>query len=153
MAAFLMTALSLLGRFGRAALAPIVRPILLYVLVAILGALVANYTPVFGHAAQLRAERQVSKVWKNKAGEAGKLAETNRSGWSACEVSRRVEVERSRLSASEASVQCELSIQAARRSAVKIEGLINETPPPDAAGCRARALIDPDGLRSALAGD
>lgn len=124
-----------------------------YLAAAALGGLVAYYTPIFGHRAQLAGERSATEIWKQEAAEQTELAEQRWAGWSQCEADRGAERGLAELSANEAAVQCQLSIERARRSAVKIEEIIRVEPARDEAGCPVRSLIDPDSLRSALTGD
>lgn len=124
-----------------------------YLAAAVLGGLVAYYTPFFGHRAQLDGERSATEIWKQEAAKQTELSEQRWAGWSQCEADRGAERGLAELSANEAAVQCQLSIERARRSAVKIEEIIRVEPARDEAGCPVRSLIDPDSLRSALTGD
>lgn len=113
----------------------------------------AHWTPFIGYRAQIEGERSVSAYWKEQAGKHEKSAEDQRLGWAGCEATRGAEKERAEVAASEAAVRCDLAVQAARRSAIKIEEIIRVEPPRDEVGCPARTLIDPAGLREALTGD
>lgn len=146
-------ALYSLARAGFRLLCTLLRVAWPYLASGAVAVLVAHYTPFFGYRAQLEGERAATAVWNAEAKKQKKMAEDNWSGWTTCETTRGVEQERAELSASEAYVRCELAIESARRSAVKIEEIIRVEPERDEAGCPVRSLIDPDGLRAALAGD
>lgn len=127
------------------------RPYSPWLLVAFLGALTWQCTPVVGAGAQLARAKAEAESWATLAQEAQAEAETHWLAWSASEAARGREWMAADAALAEAEVSCLAQIAQARRSALSIEKIVTKEPTYDADRCPVRVLVDPDLLRDALA--
>lgn len=127
------------------------RPYSPWLLVAFLGALAWQCTPVVGAGAQLARAKADAESWAAQAQEAQAEAETHWLAWSASEAARGREWMAAEEAMAQAQVSCQAQVAEARRSARVIEKIVTKEPTYDANRCPVRELVDPRSLREALA--
>lgn len=126
------------------------KPLWPYIIAAILGVLVAHYTPVFGYAGQhSRLEAKILEIRAANGKLSGQL-EAEKAKSKAAEAARSADAAAAVAAIEEERKSCQSRIDHARAAATRIDRLLKEEKPYDPTVCPDRRLIDPDGLREAI---
>ena len=126
------------------------RPYSPWLLVAFLGALAWQCTPVFGAGAQLARAKAEAESWATQAQEAQTEAEKHWLAWSESEAARGREWMAAEEAMAQDQVSCLAQVAEARRSARVIEKIVTKEPTYDESRCPRRELVPADQLRDAI---
>lgn len=134
------------------AVAGLIRPFLPWILVGFLGGLLTYCAPVIGAGAKIqRLDHALSEAQATI--KERDLKVSNLQAWLKFERDARAEDSAAAVAAlDEERASCQIRIDQARRSSIRIEELIREEAPHDPTVCPDRRLFDPDRLREAIAG-
>lgn len=132
-------------------LASIAKAILPWAAAAAVGALVWNYTPVIGPAAQVHRAEKAATSWRDSAIAWRGASNGWKASFGASEKLRGEENGTAQAAAASLISQCAARVSEARQSARVIERIIRTEPTYDENRCPTRQLVDPGLVRDAIA--
>ncbi len=145
-----MRVLLALARESLAAVVGFVAPLLPWIVTACAGAMIWNFAPLIGPAAQMERQRAETTVWRDEAGRLDRAARGWRASFDGAETLRKQESEKARRAAASDAAQCIARVAEARQSARIIERIVTKEPTYDENRCPVRSLVDPRELQRAL---
>lgn len=134
------------------AVGSLIRPFLPWILVAMLGGLLTYCAPVIGAAAKIRHLDHALNEAQRTIEERDTKVTTLESWLKFEREARKADSDAAITALDEERASCQIRIDQARRSSIRIEELIREEAPHDPTVCPDRRLFDPDRLREAIAG-
>lgn len=145
MSALLTTATVVVRSLGRALI-----PLLPWIAVAVMGAVVWHFMPSIGPGDRLHRAAQETANWKSEAGDQARLARNWKASFDASETLRKHETADAIEAVTSEIDRCTARVAEARQSARVIERIVTKEPTYDENRCPVRSLVDPDELRRAL---